>query len=101
MRVARARAGIGLAAGLGLALAACAPQDPLWLTPAGVPLGQIDCTSPAPLEGGKRAEVCLARVIDETPAEIARCERDGGSLGPISPIDKRFACTYRKPAGAG
>ncbi len=101
MRVARSSAGIGLAVGLGLSLAACVPRDPLWVTPAGVSLGQIDCTSPAPLDGGKRAEVCLARVIDETPGEIARCEMDGGSLGPISPVDKRFACTYRKPADAG
>lgn len=83
-----------------LALSACTPQ-PVWVTPAGVPLGVVDCDSPAPLVGGKRAEVCLARAIAETPDEIERCEKDGGRVGPISPIDDRFACTYRKPGASG
>jgi hypothetical protein len=82
-----------------LALSACM-AEPVWITPAGVPLGVVDCDSPAPLEGGKRAEVCLARAIAQTPDEIARCEQDGGRVGPISPIDDRFACTYRKPGAA-
>ncbi|WP_295074510.1 hypothetical protein [Tabrizicola sp.] len=82
-----------------LALSACTPE-PVWVTPAGVSLGVVDCDSPAPLVSGKRVEVCLARAIAQTPVEIARCERDGGRVGPISPIDDRFACTYRKP-GAG
>lgn len=84
----------------GMTLAACTPE-PVWLTPAGVPLGIVDCDSPAPLVGGERAEICLARAIPETAEEIARCERDGGRVGPISPIDDRFACTYRKPGAAG
>lgn len=83
-----------------LMLAACTP-DPVWVTPAGVPLGVVDCDSPAPLVSGKRAEVCLARAIPETAEAIARCESDGGRVGPISPIDERFACTYRKPGAAG
>lgn len=94
--VARTLAGLGLAGGLA-GLAACTP-GPVWVTPAGVALGVIDCDAPAPLQDGTRAEVCLARAIAETPTEIARCERDGGRVGPISPIDKRFACTYRRPA---
>ncbi|MDP3195574.1 hypothetical protein [Tabrizicola sp.] len=83
-----------------LALSACTPQ-PVWVTPTGVPLGVVDCDSPAPLVVGKRTEVCLARAIAQTPAEIARCERDGGRVGPISPIDERFSCTYRKSGAAG
>lgn len=83
-----------------LATPACM-AEPLWITPAGVPLGVVDCDSPAPLLGGERAEVCLARAIPETAEEIARCERDGGRVGPISPIDDRFACTYRRPGAAG
>lgn len=83
-----------------LTLAACTPE-PVWVTPAGVALGAVDCDSPAPLVGGKRAEVCLARAIPETADQIARCERDGGRVGPISPIDDRFACTYRKPGVDG
>jgi hypothetical protein len=93
--------GFLLVAASGLAtLSACTPE-PVWVTPAGVPLGVIDCDSPAPLVGGKQAEVCQARAIPETAEEIARCERDGGRVGPISPIDDRFACTYRKPGVAG
>lgn len=83
-----------------LMLAGCTPE-PVWVTPAGVPLGVVDCDSPAPLVGGKRVEVCLARAIPQTAEEIARCERDGGRVGPISPIDDRFACTYRKPGAVG
>jgi hypothetical protein len=79
-----------------LSFGACV-EAPVWVTPDGVRLGTIDCDSPAPLVGGKRAEVCLARAIPETPEDIAQCERDGGRVGPISPIDGRFACTYRKP----
>jgi ABC-type ATPase involved in cell division len=83
-----------------LALSACT-TEPVWVTPDGVSLGVVDCDSPAPLVGGKRAEVCLARAIAQTPDEIVRCEQEGGRVGPISPIDDRFACTYRKPGAAG
>jgi hypothetical protein len=83
-----------------LVLPACM-FEPVWVTPAGVPLGVVDCDSPAPLLSGTRAEVCLARAIPKTAQEIARCEKAGGRVGPISPIDDRFACNYRKPGAAG
>lgn len=76
-------------------LAACV-EDGQWYTPAGVPLGEVDCTSPAPLVGASGREVCLARVIEESPAAIARCGSDGGRTGPVSVVDRRFACDYRK-----
>jgi hypothetical protein len=79
-------------------LAACV-EDGQWFTPAGVPLGDVDCTSPAPLDAPSGREVCLARVIEDSPDSIARCSRDGGRTGPVSVVDRRFACNYRKRAG--
>ncbi len=78
-----------------LLLVACV-ADGQWYTPADVPLGEVDCTSPAPLEGPAGREICLARVIDESPEAVARCRRDGGRTGPVSIVDRRFACDYRK-----
>lgn len=92
--------GVMVASGLVLSLASCT-TEPVWITPDGVPLGVIDCTSPAPLVGGMRAEVCLARTIPETAEEIARCARDGGRVGPVSSVDGRFACNYRKQGADG
>jgi hypothetical protein len=83
-------------AGLGL-LAACVP-DGQWFSPAGVPLGEIDCISPAPLAGASGREICKARLIAETSKEIARCKGQGGTVGPVSVVDGRFACLYRKTA---
>jgi hypothetical protein len=82
----------------GLALTvACVPvQDGQWFTPAGVPLGEIDCISPAPLTGTMGREICKARLIPEVPKEIALCEGQGGAVGPVSVVDGRFACLYRK-----
>jgi hypothetical protein len=91
-----------MAAGLLILLIACAPEGE-WVTPMGVPLGTIDCTSPAPLDDRLRNEVCRARLIDKTPEEVSRCKRQGGSTGPVSTVDRRFACSYgdRKPATGG
>ncbi len=80
-----------------LIVSACV-ADGQWFTPSGVPLGEIECTSPAPLNGAAGREICLARVIDKTPDEIARCARDGGRTQPVSTVDRRFACNYRKTA---
>ncbi|MBL9050383.1 MAG: hypothetical protein JNK19_09765 [Tabrizicola sp.] len=91
---------LGSAAACLLMLAACV-EDGAWYTPAGVPLGEIDCTSPAPLSGPSGREICLARVIEETPGEIQRCERDGGKVGAVSVVDRRFACKYREGSRAG
>lgn len=77
-----------------LALTACV-EDGRWFTPKGVPLGKVECTSPAPLDAPTGREICLARVIAETPEEVARCEAAGGRPGPVSTIDGRFACNYR------
>ncbi len=74
-------------------LVACVP-DGQWFTPEGVPLGEIDCISPAPLENGSGREICKARLIPKTAAEIARCEAQGGSAGPVSVVDGRFACIW-------
>lgn len=82
-----------------MVLSACV-EDGAWYTPSGVPLGEIDCTSPAPLSGPSGREICLARIIAEEPGEIARCARDGGKTGPVSVVDGRFACNYRKEAVA-
>jgi hypothetical protein len=78
-----------------LIFAACV-EDGQWYTPAGVPLGAVDCTSPAPLDGQSGREICLARVIEENSNSVARCSRDGGRTGPVSVVDGRFACDYRK-----
>ena len=78
-----------------LALSACV-EDGVWYTPAGVPLGEVDCTSPAPLDGPSGREICLARIIDDSRESVARCGRDGGRTGPVSVIDRRFACNYRQ-----
>ena len=86
--------GAAMAAGLLLLLVACAPEGE-WVTPSGVPLGAIDCTSPAPLDDRMRNEVCRARLIGYTPEEISRCQREGGTTGPVSKVDRRFACSYR------
>jgi hypothetical protein len=96
---ASAKRGPATVAALLLLLEACGPEGE-WVTPSGVPLGAIDCTSPAPLDDRMRKEVCLARVIEETPEAIGRCRKDGGQVGPISPVDRRFACIYRKPDAA-
>lgn len=80
-----------------VALSACVP-DGQWYTPAGVALGEVDCTSPAPLDAPSGREVCLARVIEDTPEAEARCRRDGGRTGPVSVVDRRFACDYRQRA---
>jgi hypothetical protein len=77
-----------------LVLTACV-EDGRWFTPKGVPLGEVDCTSPAPLDAPSGREICLARVIPETEAEVARCEAAGGRTGPVSAVDRRFACNYR------
>lgn len=95
MTAAATLARLGLAGSCLLAVSACV-GDGAWYTPAGQPLGEVDCTSPAPLSGPSGREICLARVIDETPKAIARCARDGGRVGPVSVVDRRFACNYRK-----
>jgi hypothetical protein len=78
-------------------VAACVPvPDGQWFTPAGVPLGEIDCISPAPLAGTMGREICKTRLIPETREETARCEGQGGTVGPVSVVDSRFACLYRK-----
>lgn len=79
-------------------LAACVP-DGQWFTPAGVRLGEIDCAAPTPL-GPSGREICLGRLIPETPEEIALCEQQGGKAGPLSVVNKRFACTYPKDGKA-
>ena len=86
-----------------LAFAACAVEDGQWYPPRGTALGEIDCTSPAPLQGLTGREICLARVIEDRPEAIARCKRDGGRTGPVSVVDRRFACDYRigAPVSAG
>jgi hypothetical protein len=78
-----------------LILSACV-GDGDWFTPSGVPLGEVDCTSPAPLDGPTGREICLARIIEDSPEAVARCRRDGGRTGPVSVVDRRFACDYRK-----
>ena len=85
---------LGAVIGL-LALSACV-EDGVWYTPAGVPLGEVGCTSPAPLDGPTGREICLARVIDDSREAVARCGQDGGRTGPVSVVDRRFACDYRK-----
>jgi hypothetical protein len=85
----------GIAATSLMVLAACVP-DGQWFTPAGAPLGKIDCSSPAPLSAPAGREICLGRLIPETPEEIARCEKEGGTTGPLSVVNKRFACLYPK-----
>jgi hypothetical protein len=77
-----------------MVLTACV-DDGTWFTPQGVPLGEVDCTSPAPLDGSSGREICLARVIPETPEEVLRCKAAGGRTGPVSRVDRRFACNYR------
>lgn len=78
-------------------IAACTPvPDGQWFTPAGVALGDIDCNAPAPLVAPLGREICLGRLIPETPEEIALCERQGGTTGPLSVVNKRFACVYPK-----
>lgn len=77
-----------------LVLTACV-EDGRWFTPKGVPLGEVDCTSPAPLDSPSGREICLARVIPETAEEVARCEAAGGRTGPVSGVDRRFDCNYR------
>jgi hypothetical protein len=91
---------VGLAAGAAFAsLAACVPvPDGQWFTPSGVPLGEIDCISPAPLASPSGREICKARLIGETPKEMAHCKAQGGTVGPVSVVDGRFACSYRKAA---
>ncbi|HOZ35036.1 MAG TPA: hypothetical protein PLM52_19355 [Tabrizicola sp.] len=78
-------------------VAACVPvPDGQWFTPAGVPLGEIDCISPAPLAGSMGREICKARLIAETSEEAALCKAQGGRVGPVSVVDKRLACTWVK-----
>jgi hypothetical protein len=78
-------------------VAACVPvPDGQWFTPAGVPLGEIDCISPAPLAGVSGREICKARLIAATAEEAALCEAQGGTVGPVSVVDKRLACTWAK-----
>lgn len=86
--------GPGLVGAACLILTGCI-DDGAWFTPTGVPLGKVECTSPAPLDAPTGREICLARVIAETPEEVARCEAAGGRPGPVSTIDRRFACNYR------
>jgi hypothetical protein len=80
---------------LAVALSGCAP-DGQWFTPAGVPLGEIDCISPAPLAGVAGREICKARLIPQTPQAVAQCQAQGGVVGPVSVVDSRFACTWSK-----
>ncbi|WP_309663190.1 hypothetical protein [Tabrizicola sp.] len=96
MSTAHASAVFGSATALGFSLLimACAPQV-VWETPTGAPLGVIDCISPAPLDDRMRAEVCLSRLIGNAPEEIDRCKRQGGTTGPVSKVDGRFACNYQ------
>jgi hypothetical protein len=86
--------GSATALGLLLLIMACAPQV-VWVTPSGAPLGEIDCISPAPLDDGMRAEVCLSRLIGPAQQELDRCKREGGTTGPVSKVDGRFACNYQ------
>ena len=80
----------------GLAVAVGCVPDGQWFTPGGVALGEIDCISPAPLVGISGREICKARLIAKTAAESATCAAQGGTVGPVSVVDVRLACTYPK-----
>jgi hypothetical protein len=98
--VGRWLAGFAAIGGLALTVACVPIPDGQWFTPDGVPLGEIDCISPAPLAGATGREICKARLIAESPKEAARCESQGGTVGPVSVVDGRLACIYRKTAPA-
>ena len=92
--------GATCALALVVAAVACAPMLK-WATPGGMALNHAECLDPYdssvdPSSKGA-VNICYIRAVKDTALDRAKCQDEGGVLGPLAMLDPQLSCRYPAP----